>query len=72
MFPLPLTSPEAEVADDANHFAEMDALRRREVYAAELMAVSLYEDDPCGATMTAIRDSERYRQLVATLLDAPA
>lgn len=42
-------------------------LRRREVYAQELMAVAIMSDGFPGADLTGIRESAAYKTLVARL-----
>jgi hypothetical protein len=46
-------------------------LRRREVYAAELMAVALFEDDPSAEAMSGVRGSDAYKRLVSRLTRTP-
>lgn len=65
----------ADKVGPEKHSADYEAarLRRREVYAQELMAVALYEDDPESEAMVGIRGSAAYKRLVARLAgqDAP-
>jgi hypothetical protein len=42
-------------------------LRRREVYAQELMALAIFEDDPLSEVTAAIRQSAAYKALAARL-----